>query len=312
MGMEARRLSPDAIDEEWQLVKCRRDIRGEAKLAWRFLVETFGFQSCTVNAAAVGADQGSEQRAGLRALTALAVAGLVEVDDRDRGRGVWTVYVPKPSDVQRGLRRAHGDHQSTLFDPLDAGGGDPLESNAGSGAAEVASADVVQLPPRAPLDPSERLLITQPSPLDPSEERASPPARARSTDGRSWRTGRGGSGATNAADVLGNLGHAIAAVRLPGPRQQRDWVEQIVELIVAACDDPGLKLSPCLTIAWGVVDGRVPMAELDHALARMADLRRKGEITSSPGAYVVRRMQNAFVRHSADWSRPPSTKERAQ
>jgi hypothetical protein len=321
-GMEARRAAGAELEAAWQLVLKRRDVRGEAKLAWLYLAKTGGLGTTqTVNAALVGADQGGDQRAGLRALTALAVAGLIEVNDRDRRGGVWTFYLFNPSDVQRGAsalkRLAHGDHQHELFEPGETGiGGDhcPEDSDQGR-AAEVATAEVVQHPPRAPIGSiGISKDLSKPSPLVPSEPLEGAAAGQRTSDGSRWRTPRGGSGATSAVGnrELHSLAALMAAVtgRFPSPAEKQAWVDQLVEHMLARLDDPGTRVSPLLTIAWAIVEGQVRLVELDRALARIDELRSAGQITNSAGAILVRRMQNLFYRLGIDWSRPPAAATR--
>ncbi len=161
---QAKRLQ--AVELAWGAVRTIKGLRGEAKVAWRYLYELAGGRpaSIMVDASAVGANQGTSDRAGRRALEALAIYGLIDVADRIGGR--WKVYVNDPLEVQRARRLSHGDSQAALFQK-----GDPnADRSEGHAAADVVSlpprqtADVVSLPPSAPSVPSEVYFSIEPSP----------------------------------------------------------------------------------------------------------------------------------------------------
>lgn len=105
-----------AAEREWHLVVRWPGLRGEPKLAWRTLWELAGrrtLERIIVTAAAVGEAQGTGERSGLRALEQLAVAGLVHVHGRDRGR--WDVHLVEPAELTIG-RRLAADPQRELFE----------------------------------------------------------------------------------------------------------------------------------------------------------------------------------------------------
>jgi len=204
--MEVSR-APDGRAREapaWRAVKRWPGLRGEPKLAWRFLYEFAGGQFATIiiTAADVGADQGTSDRGGRRALEALALAGLVEVLERSGGR--WTIYLANPLDVARARRSRGSDGQGELFDSEQIA---EEPTSPPMGRLHDTAADVAPHPPRRAdfdLDFSARLNkdldLDFSSDFSRSAHGAQAGAEVRSL--RSPRERDGGSGAATAAGAI--------------------------------------------------------------------------------------------------------------
>ena len=68
-------------------------------------------------------------------------------------------------------------------------------------------------------------------------------------------------------------------------------------LAAVAC--PKLRRSPCLRVAWSVIEGRIPLADVDRVLASLKKTRATLQAPAS--AYFIRAMQRVFARHGVAW-----------
>jgi hypothetical protein len=136
---EAKRATQEAPDRRLRAIWRWPGIRAEAKRAWECIYRDAGqprggepgeaLAYLSITPSRLGADQGTTD-GGPRYLATLAAAGLIQVLDRDKKRGVWTIYLLDPLDVAR-ARRARGGDSATQFSFID----DPDEDVATEPAA---------------------------------------------------------------------------------------------------------------------------------------------------------------------------------
>ncbi|HEY1599686.1 MAG TPA: hypothetical protein VGG64_08800 [Pirellulales bacterium] len=122
MGFPER--APSARDKTWELLRRWPGLRGEAKIAAKFLWESLAYGQealLDVVPADVAADQGTSGTSGVRCLRALDKAGLIDV--LKCGVGRWTVRVKDPAVVARACK-IEIDGQGSLFDDDQTGAAD--------------------------------------------------------------------------------------------------------------------------------------------------------------------------------------------
>ena len=93
--------------------------------------------------------------------------------------------------------------------------------------------------------------------------------------------------------------------RLPTPDEQRRRAEQFVASIQRRVDDAKLRASPCLKVAWAIVEGRVKRIDVELILDGLDQLRRKGTLRKEPGAYFTGGAKKLFARKQLDWDSAP-------
>ena len=114
---ENQRQEQSRLDQQrWNTVLTWRKLRGETKLAWKFLSDlTHGrLGSVVVHPGAVAGAQGSnDSRTGARLLERLADRGLIDIIDSNSYP--WTVYVHDPLELKkRRFRKISADPQGEL------------------------------------------------------------------------------------------------------------------------------------------------------------------------------------------------------
>ena len=136
-----------------------RRLSGEARAAWWVLWWDLGLWrggAVDVTAAQIAAAIGdSDSRGGRRAIEALADAGLVAIEAREKKfTGRYTIFMPDPRDVLRGRRQASDGQVNFLDDQADELDRLEAETEPGSSpvagrveACSAAAADVPSTPP---------------------------------------------------------------------------------------------------------------------------------------------------------------------
>lgn len=320
--METRRAPEGRTrpEPDWQAVKRWPGLRGEAKLAWRFLKDFGGGIGTTVvvTAADVGADQGTSSTAGRRAIESLALEGLLELVERAKGR--WTVYLPNPLDVARARRSRGCDGQGELFDlddePLTEEPETPPTVRVKAAATETSATEAGALPsPRQTSETSECARFYKDLDLGDFGDLGKG-AQAR-FERRSQRSrGDGSERATVATeavvDVRGGASRIdsvllkIASREPPRPAEQERRVEETVQLILGRVQDPQLRLTPVVRVATAVHEGAFPDGELRRILAKLDDMRTSGRLTCEPWRYFVGACHQRFLEKGLAW--PSSAK----
>jgi len=267
----SRATEPARNAPAWRAVKRWPGLRGEAKLAWRWLWEFGGGIGATVvaTAADVGADQGTSSTAGRRSLESLATEGLLELVERAKGR--WTVYLPDPLDVAKARRSRGCDGQGELFE-LD----EPLAEE-----------------PKTPPTVRVQLAATE----APATDAGALPSPARGGCGRASVAADASAGAERIDSVL----LRIAGRERPSPAAQERRVEERVQLILGRVSDPRLRLAPVVRVAGAIHEGRFPDGELRRILAKIDDLRAAGELTAGAGGYFVGACRKRFGELGLAW-----------
>ena len=275
-----------SLDHAWDAVRTWPSLRGEAKLAWLFLFQSASrrFTTFTTTAAAVGAHQGTSDRSGQRALSALESAGLVEVLDRCGGR--WTLCLVDPAIAMVARRRA-ADPQSDLF------------------AADVA--------PDPPADVSAEPLPFRSFGTHASEAKE-PEARERSTDQSIGASG-GTAGQKRPEENRSNRDKPVVSVKtvlekwasqMTQPREcGADTIDQLVAWQLRAVGDPALRVSPCLRVARAIFERRVKKRVIVDLIDRVKRLEREGRLVNGAWVYYVGSARRILVQHGVDWPSSP-------
>lgn len=323
----------------WDQVRAWPALRGEPKLAWFALWSLADGRlgaTLVVTAAAVGADQGTSDRGGLRALEALAAHGLVHVIDRYRGR--WTIELRDPSEVARARRRITDDPQARLPLGDELAGDDADESivdDQGPQSRRCLAGDEPALAEQeVPLGPRVFSLraagLPAPRPASAAAEVALQPPRETldclkrdslstfdlrpSLDTRESLTARepvrGGSGADTADDPATGpqpLGLSLASgglARLLDPAARAAAEEQeaarVAGWIESEVRDRRLRRVVVLRVARAVAQRRFSQAELRRIFESMADLRREGRLRT-PWLYFFGAARRRFGELGIDW-----------
>lgn len=319
--MDTRRAPEGRMrpEPDWEAVKRWPGLRGEAKVAWRFLRDFGGGIGSTVvvTAADVGADQGTSSTAGRRALESLALEGLLELVERAKGR--WTVYLPNPLDVARARRSRGCDGQGELFDredePLAEEPEMPPTVRVKVAATETSATEAGALPsPRQTSETSESARFYKDLDLgDFGDLGKSAQARF---ERRSQRDPRDGSERATvateaAADGRGGASRIdsvllkIASREPPRPAEQERRVEETVQLILARVKDPYLRLMPVVRVATAVHEGSFPDGELRRILAKLDDVRASGKLQCEPWRYFVVACRKRFGEKGLPWPNSP-------
>lgn len=305
----------------WRAVRRWPGLRGEAKLAWKFLSEFGGGVGSTVlvTAADLGADQGTSSTAGRRAIESLAVEGLVELVERAKGR--WTVYLPDPLDVARARRSRGCDGQGELFElsePLAEEPKPPPTIRVQAPATDALATDVSALPsPRATSATSENARATKDLDLGFKDFGDLGKSAARAPDAEARKRRDGSERATVATEALATEARVtetlpgvsridavllkIAGREAPSPPEQERRVEQWVELIRSRVADPRLRLAPVVRVATAVHEGRFADGELRRILAKLDDVRSSGRLTTEAWRYFVGACRRRFFETGLDW-----------
>lgn len=317
--METRRAPEGRTrpEPDWQAVKRWPGLRGEAKLAWRFLREFGGGIGSTVviTAADVGADQGTSSTAGRRAIESLALEGLIELVERAKGR--WTVYLPNPLDVARARRSRGYDGQAELFDrdplegcdePLDEEPKQPPTIRVKAPATESLATEASALPsPRQTSETSESARFYKD--LDLGDFGNSAPSRAAQRSQRDPRDGSESASvateATLGASRIDSVIERIAGREPPRPAEQERRVEETVQLILARVKDPRLRLTPVVRVATAIHEGSFPDGELRRILAKLDDVRASGKLECEPWRYFVGACRRRFGEKGLPWPKSP-------
>lgn len=74
--------------------------------------------------------------------------------------------------------------------------------------------------------------------------------------------------------------------------------------ILARVADPQLRATPCLRVAWAIVEGRLPGVRLARVLRQLDDLRGRRELTTAAGAYFCGSMKRIFRELGIPWEKP--------
>lgn len=288
--MEAKRPRPLPLDPAWTAVRSWPEpMRGESKLAWRYLYELAGCRRdrprVLVTAAAIGLDQGRTHASGLRALMQLAGCGLIDIIDRNSGR--FDIAINDPLIVAKArLSRAVSDGQAGLFhEQADAPQSPPEGPNPSPPRPEEA-VDASQgcQPGRAGdfLRHPVADVTTHPRSLASESigERRSLKHHASEASDALDACGRG-CGDTSATDVAADLARAYVEHHAdPALRAAR--CEKLMALIREHVGDQATRTTPLLRIAWAVVNGDFPEEKLMELIARA-----KKRAKSSKAAYLI-------------------------
>jgi hypothetical protein len=178
---------PD-LDPSWQIVKRWPKIRGEPKIAWRFLYlrSNRGREQIAVKAVDLGADQNTSDDAGNRYLDTLRREGLIEC--QQLGSGVKLITLLDPLDVAKARRACGGDSQilfgflEELEEPSDTEYPPAVIGFAEGGAEREQSASLQHA-----AEPTPALKGAEPR-CDPDNSAAVPPSEPRSDRGSTLGT----------------------------------------------------------------------------------------------------------------------------
>lgn len=329
-------LRETAPEPAWEMVRRWPGLRGEDKLAWLYawMKSRGGRERITLTGAEIAMDQGTSSDAGRQRIKNLATVGLFVICLHDRMTGVYTVELPEPMEVSR-ARAVQWDPQYT-FEFFQEQSPTQVASEASHGAGVIACGGLLpprtEEPrtgvPRSVLS-SESIKSNSPSSIFGSS--SGPSVHSQKTvDTEDGRRGSAGASADLAADresaelhrqwqqkreavareearlqgpsprpadrpLEGVMLHRLAS--LPTREEQEQEAEKLIASIRFAVNCPKLRLSPCVRIAWHVVEGRVPIGELKRLLANLDRRRRAGELTTPPSVYFnlgLRRMYRRF------------------
>ncbi len=86
--------------------------------------------------------------------------------------------------------------------------------------------------------------------------------------------------------AIGDLAGAVLA-GLPSADRQREWVENLIDWLKQRVGDPNLHTTPCLRLAWAVVEGRVPLKDVHGLLASLDQARAAGRLLGEPWWYFT-------------------------
>lgn len=104
-----------------------------------------------------------------------------------------------------------------------------------------------------------------------------------------------------ACDERGKMARDFAALagRLPTEGEQRARVEDLAAKLMAAVRCPRLRQSPCLRAAWAVIEGRVPLADVDAVLRSLEAARPR--LRAPASAYFVQAIKRLFAKRGIPW-----------
>jgi hypothetical protein len=113
-------------------------------------------------------------------------------------------------------------------------------------------------------------------------------------------TGGGTSGGSAPAVTPASLGEAVAGLtaRLPTVEDQQLRVDALVERILRAIADPLMRRAPAAKAAWNVIEGRVPMRELDALLRSLENARRAGKLRTNGSTYFNQAIKRLHARYA--------------
>ena len=304
-------------------------------------------QTVAIVHARLGLDLGKSERSAERWVDTLAAFGFLEINHGAQTVGGVVAYVRNPADVIGRRGSVSGDPQRQLWREDDRSAGPPdVDRGAAAGDGDDGAAPTIGISARSSAADPALDDLREPAVLTsqvrsrarlPSEESRKINTPSPSvTFGRSTKgeKGLGGSDARTAGDTTAIAGrgwtaegrhepHKIAAAatdvlglvasRLPTPEQKRAWAEQYVAVMLRAVADPLLRKSPCLRVAWSVVEGRIDWSEVELILSSLAEHRRHGRLqTLGPGRtpvtasqYFVGAAMRLFARRGVDWTSAP-------
>ena len=283
--MEAPRLKAAADFAQFWRLRCAvagdPRLRGEAKTAWEFLfVAKAGRQFTTIETSPeeIAADQGRDNRSGLRVLQALEAAGYIEIIDRPRRSrdaiarsGPWRLFMRDVLEVAvaRPGPRSHG--QGELFD-TDVDAADeatirPAHGREASPPILRPAAGTMPRPPQTAQPPTADVAQHPPLLLHLENKHSKETSHFKlELKGEGSRKGNGGCGATTAEDPR-SMGELLATRDFAG--QLLDTVAKTQRLkawILATADDPDLHPKAAERLAEQVASGNWPLPELAAVL----------------------------------------------
>jgi len=295
--MAATQLRPAQDDPwrcpRWQTVRRWKGLRGEAKLSWFDLWVQAGQRPDTivVDAAMLGAWQGTTDRSGRRRLEELAHHGLIDILDRFEGR--FTVYVHDPLIVVKARRAPlESDSQGELFEADPDAGGVEQQADAGPGSADEPKSPA-EVRPLPAAQPSELGAPTGFFCRAAADDAHDPPSlHQASSEGEVTRASSikhdactaddahhppglstGFPQSTNPELVGDVLARSLAAVadrvaeahdlpaRLERATRLAEWLKGTV--------GPECEIGPLLTIAHALIDGKLWESQVTRILARL-------------------------------------------
>ena len=273
--------------ERFERVK-RTGLAGEVVLAWDFLWRRSrsGRERICVTAAAIGSDQARSERSAHRYVADLVEAGLVDQRDRDLRRGVYTLELVDPLEVEA-CRRVKWDGQLDLFPEEEP----QHEPQSQAPVQTLAMAPRAGRPPAPPSHrPAARLLVDGPAPEKIARGPVAAPPLAHPM-----------------AATMASLIDRVNA--LDDPERTRRRAESTSAAIHRVC--PSLYSEYVAAIAWHVARGQLPETKFEGLLAEVASGHtRRGEPIRDRRTYLYAAARTMFAEHGLESEWPQKRRSR--
>ncbi|MGE0605511.1 MAG: hypothetical protein AB7O62_00185 [Pirellulales bacterium] len=321
-----------AIRADWWNAIRHWPMRGESKLAWWYLagLTRCGLERVTVTNSMIGADQGTSDAAGNRALQNLIAEGLVEVIDQ-------------PGDRDALGRRKASRQLIELIDPFEAVRAKPLAWDGQkllSFAEQEVAADLSREPADGPAtqasvrgewvtnvavpstetstetstEPRRAPLTLNPSSATTLSLSLSPDfldsriAHKRAALGLGAKEKGAAAGVDGSADGTATAGRPGQQLAEPPPRQslaaRKALADREVAELHAAINCPSMFLEPCETVVQAVLNEELP-EKVVHSVLRWLDKKQAAGCRDPRSQLFNGRMKLEFKRRGLIYSGKP-------